>query len=137
MDEPCYYRISVKGIVVDEQGRILLAREDNGKWELMGGGIEHGEAPHEALRREIIEETGLVITAISETPKYFVTSKRLNKTSYLANIIYEIELADLNFTPSEECQALQFFAPEEAKRLELFPNVKNFLDVFNPELHRE
>ena len=45
-----------------KDGKYLLPREDNGKWELMGGGIDHGEDPHDCLRREIKEETGLEVT---------------------------------------------------------------------------
>ena len=41
MDEPCYYRVSVKGIVIDRQGRILLCREDNNKWGLRYDVTDH------------------------------------------------------------------------------------------------
>ena len=51
MNEPCYYRISVKGIVIDDQGRILLSREDNGMWEMLGGGLDHDEDPIVGLKR--------------------------------------------------------------------------------------
>lgn len=53
MNEQCYYRVSVKGIVINEDGKILLSREDNGKWEMLGGGLDHDEDPIDGLRREI------------------------------------------------------------------------------------
>lgn len=134
-DLPCFYRISVKGLVIDETGRFLLIKEDNGRWELPGGGLEHGEDPTEGLRREIHEETGLVITEISKTPKYFLTSKRQGGEAYIANVIYEVKLKDLDFVPSEECQELRFFTPEEARHEPLFTNVERFLEVFDPSLH--
>lgn len=135
MNEPCHYRISVKGLVVDENGRFLLTREDNNKWELPGGGLDHGEDPIAGLRREVYEETGLEITYISPTPKYFITTKRHNKDAYIANVIYEIKLKDLNFTASEECQELRYFNVEEARAVELFPNVSKLLEVYDPALH--
>lgn len=135
MNAPCYYRISIKGLAVDETGRFLLAKEDNGMWELPGGGLDHGEDPVLGLKREVHEETGLVITYISPYPKYFLTAPRLDKGSFTANVIYEIKLKDLNFTPSDECQELRYFNVEEARKEKLFPNVEKFLEVFNPSLH--
>ena len=131
MDEQCYYRISIKGIVIDEEGRILLSREDNGKWEMLGGGLDHNEDPIDCLRREINEETGLEITYVSPTPKYFVTSPRVGSkmTTYMANVIYEIRLKNLDFIASDECQELRFFSIADMQKVELFPNVQNLLAV--------
>lgn len=135
MNNPCYYRISVKGVAIDETGRFLLSKEDNGKWELLGGGLEHSEDPVTCLKREIHEETGLIVTYVSPAPKYLITAKRYGHDVYLANVIYEIKLKDLNFKPSDECQELRHFNVEEARKLDLFPNVTKFLDDFDPALH--
>ncbi len=137
MNEPCFYRVSVKGIVIDETGRFLLAREDNDMWELIGGGLDHGEDPLAALRREIHEETGLEVTYISEQPSYFITARMLGRDKFVANAIYEMKLKDLDFTPSSECQELRFFSVEEAKRADLFPNAKQFVRVFDVGRHNK
>ena len=131
MNEQCYYRVSVKGLMYDKEGRILLARESNGMWELLGGGLDHDEDPIACLKREIHEETGLTVTAVSDRPIYFLTTKRLDHDTYIANVIYEIELSNLNFTPSDECQELRFVTIEEMKSLTLFPNVQKLLDLLS------
>jgi 8-oxo-dGTP diphosphatase len=129
-----YYRVSIKGIVVDSEKRILLSLEENGKWEMLGGGLEHGEDYKSCLKREIKEETGLDITYIEPSPSYFLTSKREDRPEeYVANIIYKIELANLNFMPSDECQELRFFSLDEIKKLDLFPNVRQLIKVLESE----
>ena len=129
MNEQTYYRVSVKGVVVDDDGRILITKEDNGKWEMLGGGLEHGEDPKECLVREIREETGLKVTSISERPLYFLTCPRLGHDSFVANVVYQITLENLDFIPSDECQELGFFSPEEMQTLDLFPNVEKLVEI--------
>ena len=53
--------VSVKGVLI-HRGRVLVLRNDRGEWELPGGRLDDGETPEEALRREILEETGLRVT---------------------------------------------------------------------------
>jgi 8-oxo-dGTP diphosphatase len=131
MNEPCYYRVSVKGLVTDETGRMLLIRESSNYWDIMGGGLDHGEDPIECLRREIQEEMGLIVTSASQAPKYFITAQRPDNGVYIANIIYQIELADLNFTPSEECEELRFCSLADMADMQLQPNVQKLYEILS------
>ena len=128
MNEPCFYRVSVKGIVVDYKGRILLAREGDGTWDMLGGGLDHGEDPITCLKREIQEETGLTVTKVWLEPKYFITAYKAANNVYIANVIYQVELANLDFKPSDECQELRFFSFDEMHNLKLTPNVQKLLE---------
>jgi 8-oxo-dGTP diphosphatase len=55
----------VGGVILDTQGRLLLIKRGHapglGLWSLPGGRIEPGETDATALRREMLEETGLLI----------------------------------------------------------------------------
>lgn len=135
LNEKCFYRTSIKGLVIDQKNRILLAHQIDDYWDLMGGGIEYDEEPIDALSREIKEETGLKITKISASPLYYITAKRQHKDTYVAILIHQIELNSLNFVASDECQELRFFSVEQAGQLKLYPVLYKFLDSFNPKLH--
>jgi mutator protein MutT len=58
----------VAGVILYREGRVLLQhRDDNpairwpGAWAIFGGGVEEGETPEAAARREIQEELGLAL----------------------------------------------------------------------------
>lgn len=127
----CFYRVSVKALVLDDRQRFLLIKEDNGFWELPGGGLDFGERPQEGLKREIKEEMGIEPLYIANRPCYFFTS--LNpKGIFVANVLYETRLAHLNFKPSPECVEIRFFTSEEAfKENHLYPNVEAFVRLFS------
>lgn len=50
----------VGAIVTDDEDRVLLIREHD-RWQTPGGEVEPGESHETALRREVEEETGLVV----------------------------------------------------------------------------
>jgi acetyl-CoA carboxylase carboxyl transferase subunit beta len=56
------------GIVVDDQGRILLVKRAHdpygGTWDVPGGFLEEAEDAVDALRREVREETGLEVEPV-------------------------------------------------------------------------
>ncbi len=53
--------ISIKGVLFDRDGRVLLCHNERGDWELPGGRPERDEDDRSCLRRELREETGLEV----------------------------------------------------------------------------
>lgn len=65
--KPPLWPVSVKAVVLDDRGRVLLLHNERDEWELPGGRLEivdqeAGEAadstPQDAVAREVWEETG-------------------------------------------------------------------------------
>lgn len=68
-------RISVRAVLLDRAGRVLLFHtvdqtmpEVGAWWELPGGGMEEGESTTATAVREIAEETGIVVAQESVPP---------------------------------------------------------------------
>ena len=133
----CFYRISVKALVLNEtRDKFLITKEDTDQWELPGGGLDWGETPQSDLPRELMEEMGLTATWIAENPSYFFTVAHATKPGlWVCNVLYETTLDNLDFTPSDECVAIDWINKENADQFDLFPNVPKLLDLFNPENH--
>lgn len=49
----------VTAVVLDDERVLLARRTDSGRWSLIGGILEPGEQPAQAIVREILEETGV------------------------------------------------------------------------------
>ncbi len=123
-----FYRVSIKGLILSEdRKKFVVALEKSGYWELPGGGMDFPETPENCLRREIREEMGLIVTNISKQPVHVLVGENLNGTRSM-NIVYEIELKDLNFTPSDECLEIRFISPDEIDSINAFRNVRELAD---------
>ncbi|MER5490545.1 MULTISPECIES: NUDIX hydrolase [unclassified Streptomyces] len=73
MYKPSLWPVSVKGVALDAQERVLLLHNERDEWELPGGRLEIGpegngsapadESPGTALERELSEESGWTVKA--------------------------------------------------------------------------
>lgn len=65
------HSVSVAGVVVRDDGRVLVIRRaDNGAWEAPGGVLELDEEPSVGACREVLEETGVKVDALRLTGVY-------------------------------------------------------------------
>ncbi|MBZ4683657.1 MAG: hypothetical protein PWP46_583 [Fusobacteriaceae bacterium] len=57
-------KVDVRGVVFDEQDRILMVKEKiDGKWSIPGGWSDIGYSPKKVAEKEVFEEAGLIVEA--------------------------------------------------------------------------
>lgn len=131
-----FYRVSSKALVFDEtKEKFLIIKEDNGYWELPGGGLDWGESVEENIKREVKEEMGLTVTSMNSNPSYFLIGKNMSDNESL-NLVFETKIENFDdFTPTEECTEMKFVTPKEALEMNSWRNVKELaalLEKANP-----
>lgn len=133
----CFYRISVKALVLNEtRDKFLVCKKETGIWELPGGGLDWNTTPQADLPREITEEMCINTTYIAKHPSYFITGQTLRSKTWIANVIYETTLENLDFTPSDECTEIRFINKDSSADLLLFPTVATLLEQFDQNNHQ-
>ena len=94
-----------------EDGRTLLGlrahEPDAGRWDLLGGFLEEGEAPLDGLRRELLEETGLEVEPGAYLGAY-VDSYGEDGTAVL-NLVFEARVLGGDMAPADDVAELRWF----------------------------
>ncbi len=127
-----FYRVSVKALVLNkERNKFLICKKESGLWEFPGGGLEWGANPQDDLIREIHEEMGIRVLSISSKPSYFVTAQsEPGKGIWIANVLFETELENFDFIPSDECIEIRFVNGDDIQDLDIFEPIKKVADLF-------
>ena len=125
--------VRVALIAFRDGDKILLNRraDTNGTmWEFIGGGIEAGETPHEAIRREIVEEVNYALS--TDDDLQFVDELRITYGDAQAAVYcFTAQLPGLDkFSDSDEVfvRDLALFSRDEALELELLPMTRMILE---------
>ncbi|PKM91159.1 hypothetical protein CVU82_03865 [Candidatus Falkowbacteria bacterium HGW-Falkowbacteria-1] len=118
-----FYRVSVRGLMRDGD-KFLLGHHHDGDWETFGGGLDFGENLHQALKREILEETGCDVPYISKQPilalPHIVHNLRGMDWFYNFPIYYEVIFDISKFNSSLQYSEIKWFTLEEIQSLKLF-----------------
>lgn len=117
--------LAVAGVAVRD-GRLLLVRDRHGFWAGVGGWIEPGELPEEALLREVREELGVEaeITRAFRPHLVWNVDRATEPASFLL-LVYGIRLISDDITPqADELTDARWVAPDEWDRLDMLPYVR-------------
>jgi 8-oxo-dGTP pyrophosphatase MutT (NUDIX family) len=129
------------GVLLFRENKVLLQRrKDNGLWGLPGGSLEPGESLEEAARREVLEETGVVVDQLN---LYGVYSGKDQFYQYPnGDQIYDVcvvywtgDFHGKMLAEAGEVLELRYFAPDELPG-DLTPLDKPVLDDFKRQAAR-
>jgi 8-oxo-dGTP pyrophosphatase MutT (NUDIX family) len=105
-----FYRVSLKAIIRNENGEVLVVKENGSQWSLPGGGMDHGESVHEALRRELYEEV-LIDTPFHETLVDSATMYLESKEAWLLWLVFNVTVEDIKFGVGQDADEVAFMDP--------------------------
>lgn len=94
------------------------------KIALVGGGVEEGEEPVEAVQREIMEETGLEIDKFIEK---FVLQRNEDSVEHIFIAKYNGENGDVQL--NEEHQDFGWYDIEDIEELDTVPNLMDYVKI--------
>jgi len=127
------FNVRVLGVLMNDDGEVLLlkrapdaASKEHIGWEFCGGGIEHNEAPEDALTREYKEETGLTV----EPMQIFNARTGTREGEPLLNLAYLCRLVSGKEKLTAEHAEFLWVAIEELEDYDLGPHVNADRDSF-------
>ena len=122
------FKLAVKAIIEDSQGRCLLIRRSpqnrryTGQWEWPGGKVDPGEDFADATCRETLEETGLEVelTGLAGSSQFEM------EAIYVVVLFMEARIKGGTLKLSEEHDELAWVAWSELPAWNLTDNMRSF-----------
>lgn len=129
MNEDCF-QLAMKALIQRVDGKMLLLKKNKNSdldlWDLPGGRIQKGEEVVDALRREVLEETGLHDLGEIKPLMMLLTSIRIPVGDPDVGLIFSVYTCpltqnDVSIQLSSEHKSYVWVMPEEAEEM-LAPN---------------
>jgi 8-oxo-dGTP pyrophosphatase MutT (NUDIX family) len=129
-------------IIVDDMGRLLLQqrKEPRRAWGITGGLMELGESTEDTARREIYEETGLIVEKLHlinvySGPQHYIKTE-IRDELFLVTIAYYTKgyKGELNIDKSESIN-FNFFFPDDLPK-NIVKTHKIILDEFLSKFYK-
>jgi len=131
--------VGVGGVVLID-GRVVLIRRGKeplrGRWVIPGGTVELGETLHEAVVREMQEETGLLVAPREVVLVFDRIQREGPSVEYHYVIIdYACEYVSGELKAGSDADEVALVAPEELDRYDLPPQARDLVvDVFRRQV---
>jgi len=112
----CLYRVSIKALIYNDAGQILVVKEDGRPcWDLPGGGMDYGETFESALKRELYEEVGykgnLRYQLFDASDEIYIERIDANQICFSCRVWTE----NFDFSAGVDADEVMFIDPEELR----------------------
>jgi 8-oxo-dGTP diphosphatase len=105
------HSVSVAGVVVRDDGRVLaVRRRDNQHWEPPGGVLELAETFDQGVRREVFEETGIEVHVERLTGVY------KNMPRGVVALVFRCSLIGGQLTTTDEALSVRWLSIDQIRQ---------------------
>ena len=119
--------VGVGAIVFDAEGRVLLVERGKppgaGLWSVPGGKLEQRETLAQAVAREVLEETGLIV----EVGTLACVLERMADDYHFVILDYFARVIGGKLVAASDARAAQFVAPDQLRSLPLTEGLADVL----------
>jgi 8-oxo-dGTP diphosphatase len=120
--------------LIEREGHVLLVLRDiepgRGLWGLPGGFVDWDEHPEDAIKRECMEETGVLIEAIEQLPVQHVVTE---DEEGIVILPYRARLTRGEPAAADEVQQVGWFPPDALPPL-AFSSHRKLLQLWSREV---
>lgn len=114
------YRISIKGVILNDVGDILLVKESGRNWwDLPGGGMDHGEDIKTALAREMKEEVNLTGDFSYKVVHVDDPAELKDAKVLQVRLIFIIKPEIMEFSPGDDSDEIAFMPFKQIKEVDV------------------
>jgi nucleoside triphosphatase len=128
-----YPEPTVGALILNPDNKVLLMRSHkwNGMYVIPGGHIELGERMEDALRREILEETGLAIYDLEFLGhQEFIYDEAFWKRRHFIFFDYVCRTTSTQVTLNDEAQAYTWVSLQESLTYPIEPYTRHAIEVY-------
>jgi PAS domain S-box-containing protein len=123
--------ITVGALIYDHDGRILMVKRRVWPYvyDFPAGHLDYNEDPTQATKREVLEETGLIVNKMELLYNGEIEN---DQCRYGANIhewyFFRCHVNNASCFENSELDSIHWFGLEKIKKLDLLPEAKYFID---------
>lgn len=107
------FRVSLKAVIYNEQGQILVVKEHGLNWGLPGGGMDFGETFSDALARELEEEVGYTGAFTFDVIDIADPMHLASIDAWLIWVVCHVKPENMAFSKGVDSDDMKFIDPSE------------------------